>query len=233
MKTETYQFVSNDKVFDTVTSILMRSETEFSVQKTRCGPTKVQWKYTLTDCTLKLFDDDILPQIIVTNAETPGTALRISVGFYRMICTNGLTVGTDVYSTKIIHRKGETFDRKYNEVADQIDAAIEYLNGDFVEDMTKATEACIYCDDSGVEIIGNLNVPTKTKDKAIRLWLCPDEGREEDWGNSVWNLWNIVNEQIRFTVNSQQARIFYNKNLLRDINDLNESIWDKQYVLYY
>jgi len=217
MKTSTYKFISNEEVFNMVLTALTDSKIEFGMQELKCANTKIQWRFTLNK-EISLDGDIVRPMIIVTNAEVAGTALRFNAGFYRAICTNGLVMGTDLYSAKIIHRIGRTFDEKYDGIADQIAAMIQYFSSGFEEDMADLKTSTI--DDSkATEIIGNLNVPIKVKDAAIYSLNFPR--RVEDADKSMFSLWNIVNEEIRLCVPSNHARIVYNKNLLRDINDLN------------
>jgi len=215
-----YQRVENADIMMMVAQALNDSGCTFNVASVKTGNTKVQFRFTL-DEKYVVNGDMISPQIIVTNAEVAGTALRINLGFYRFVCANGMVLGTDLYNEKIIHRKGKTFDVKFNDIEHQIAAVLEYLRTDFVQDVEEQTSKTVSFEE-GISIIGNLNIPSKSKDSALETWAMPS--RKQDSYEDVFCLWNIVNEQSRNTVDSAQARTVYNQTLLRDINDLLDMI---------
>lgn len=212
-----YQLIPNANVRDMICGSLDDLKVGYQVTTINMPNTKTQWRLLL-DETMLVNGDEVSPQIIVTNAERVGTALRIGLGMYRFVCTNGLFFGDDMYSTKIIHRIGDTFERKYGEVSHQIAAAVDYARHDYAESVEEKTNMSLDSDDTVISIIGNLNLPKSVKDKSLRSWYSPL--RIEDKGTSVWELLNVVNESIAYEVPSHNARITYNKNLLRDMTDL-------------
>jgi len=214
-ESSTYRFIGNDTVKEMVEHAL--EGREYGCRVIKGGNTKVTLEYTLNDIKTTINGDVIFPKIYVTNAEMPGTALKFSVGMLRLVCSNGMMAGTSFYSEKIIHRQGQTFEDKYEMVAEKIQEAVAYLEDTFASDMEEMVADSV-TEAQAIEIIGNSNVPTKVKHEAIYRWFNPK--RFADAQEDVWSLYNILNEAITDAVKSPQARLAYNQHLLRDITDL-------------
>ncbi len=217
-ESSTYRFIGNDTVKAMVETAL--NGREYTCRVIRGGNTKVTFEYTLTDTMITINGDTIHPKIFVSNAERPGTALKFGVGILRLVCSNGMVAGTNFFSEKIIHRTGQTFEDKYEMVAEKIQEAVAYLEDTFASDMEEVVADSV-TEAQAIEIIGNSNVPAKVKHEAIYRWFNPK--RFADSQQDVWSLYNILNEAITDSVKSPQAKLAYNQHLLRDITDLKEA----------
>lgn len=141
------------------------------------------------------------PQLFLRNINDGGHALMIGVGVYRFVCANGLVVGDDFFSRRIIHRKGQTLDNFLIHLEKDLTDAFRIAADYYMEKLTELFNTKI-SDHTAVQIIGSLSLPTGVIDSAIYSWAKP---RVEDQGSNLFSLYNIVNEANRRRCNSTQA----------------------------
>jgi hypothetical protein len=73
-------------------------------------------------------DEKLAPEIVIKNASNGYSPLHLMSGLYRMVCSNGLIVGSSHSEVKLFHRKGTTMDAVFDGVkyiVEQTDLAIE------------------------------------------------------------------------------------------------------------
>jgi len=141
------------------------------------------------------------PQLFLRNINDGGHALMIGVGVYRHVCMNGLVVGDDFFSRRIIHRKGQTLDNFLMYLEKDLTDAFRIAADYHMEKLTELFNTNI-SDHTAMQIIGSLSLPIGVIDKAIYSWAKP---REEDKGSNLFSLYNIVNEANRRRSSSTQA----------------------------
>lgn len=141
------------------------------------------------------------PQLFLRNINDGGHALMIGVGIYRHVCMNGLVVGDDFFSRRIIHRKGQTLDNFLTYLEKDLTDAFRIAADYHMDKLTELFNTGI-SDHTAMQIIGSLSLPSAVIDSAIYSWAKP---REEDKGSNLFSLYNIVNESNRRRSNSNQA----------------------------
>ena len=170
--------------------------------------------FKLHDLATNIHGSSIIPTLNFLNSYDGKSALKIGIGLYRMVCSNGLMVGEEYYSEKIIHREGPKVDKFLRELADKIRIAAENMQDILQQldtDTSRPSES-----DKQIEIVGSLPIPKKAKENTIRQ-LAYGHRRELDRENNVWSLWNIVNENMRQVSRSRWADANNNMRLLEDI----------------
>lgn len=160
--------------------------------------------------------DGITPTLRIINSHDGSAAFRIMVGCIRWVCTNGLAAGDMLYSQRIVHVAGPTLTEKLDDLPYQVAAALNYLQHDFANDMTELVNTTL-TERQSIEVIGNLSVPIKVKDKSIYHLFNPR--RQEDFQNNhnVWGLLNNVNESLRQVSKHTVTRFKQNDDLLENI----------------
>lgn len=171
---------------------------------------------------LRFGDSRVTPQIYVFNSYQKESALTILVGFLRAVCSNGMVVGEDTFSTRIIHRTGPTLSRKVNEIQTGIAAAIDFINSGELQRLTDDLYDTEITVDQGISIISSLPVPKRAREDALAIWTEARYRRYEDSENNVWSLWNIVNECMRTRSRSTVANLEKNRGLLDHVMALYE-----------
>lgn len=169
--------------------------------------------------------ETVYPQILLTNSHDGLSAFQFRAGLFRLVCTNGLVVSTkDFGSLRILH-KGYSFDSLKSAImglVEQLPVTVETLN---------RFREVILTEDQKIEFA--------LKALGIRfgergMEVAPEEllkpVREEDAGNDLWVVFNVVQEKMIRGGFSYKANTGRNKtarplkNLTRDIQ-VNEQLY--------
>jgi hypothetical protein len=136
---------------------------------------------------------ECFPRIILTNSHDGFNSFKFMVGLFRLVCSNGLVIATQEFANISIRHINYTFEELRGVVAKAIETVVaqtETMNkmqGIELSDENKrklATEA--------YQIrVGENYQPS---DEQIEDILTPK--REEDKGNSLWNVFNVLQEKI-------------------------------------
>lgn len=161
----------------------------------------------------------VSPMLFLRNINDGGHALMIGVGMFRFVCMNGLVVGDNFYSRRIIHRAGPTLDEFLTNLDKNLDAAFETAASMDLAGMVEEYSARQVTEQQGIEVLASLPLPRNVVDSAIYRWIAPS--RTEDTPRNLWSLYNIANEANRVRSSSTSA---FNRevNLLDDITALLE-----------
>ncbi len=167
----------------------------------------------------------LTPQLWVRNRNDGATACKLFVGLFRLLCANGMILGDDVYHDRIIHVKGPRIDEFINTFEIAAKTAIESI-GSTIDAAYELTAQQV-TETQAISIVGNLNMPVSVKDSAIYT-IVRGNNRPEDKPNTVWGLYNIVNEfNRRKAVRGSQAYLQREESLLTDIQALYTDLTSK------
>ena len=145
--------------------------------------------------------DDSFPRIIMTNSHDGMQAFKFSVGIFRLVCSNGLVVADEQFSDFKIKHKGYSFEELrgvVNEAVADLPNKVEVLNDMKQRILTKEEKSKLALD---AMLIRAGIVPGSEKakkfnydDETIEDILDPK--RDEDKGDSLWAVFNVVQEKI-------------------------------------
>ena len=138
--------------------------------------------------------DTVFPQVLLTNSHDGKNAFTFTAGLFRMICENGLVISTTQFEDVKMRHMGYSFEElqvKIKEMVEKLPLTVESMN------KMQATE------------LGQ-NEMVKFAKKAITTRFKEDElkrikidfrdlltpTRDEDKGNDVWSVFNIIQEKI-------------------------------------
>jgi hypothetical protein len=212
----TYKTIESTPILESVERTLNSLGIEYYYSRQQLAGTKEQFTFRLHGLTTTIHGDECTPQILITNSYAKESALIVGVGTFRLVCTNGLIVGDVTYKSRIVHRTGPTADMKLDELPHKLFEAVCYIRECWASDIEEATSTKL-SEQQMIDITGNLRVPDVVKDRTIAQ-VALNIRRPEDGANTVWALFNLVNENIRKCSRSDNARVTHNKNLLEDIN---------------
>ena len=153
---------------------------------------------------IEVGEGEALPRVYLRNRNDRRTALNIGVGFYRIVCMNGLIAGDQGYQARIIHRKGPKLDKFIHDLDNNLERGfLESLVSfdSFKSDLEKVKLTT----EQGINIIGWLPMSRRAKNQAFRFWLNNNSRRPEDRGYTAWQLYQLVNEMDRRYSNSTNA----------------------------
>lgn len=134
------------------------------------------------------------PRIILTNSHDGFNSFKFMVGMFRLICSNGLVIATEKFADISIRHINYTFEELRGVVAKAIEAVTAH-----VEIMNQMQDT-ILTENQKAELatsalrIRNNNEDMKVDAEDIKDILTPT--RHEDEGDSLWNVFNVLQEKI-------------------------------------
>jgi len=171
--------------------------------------------------------DDSRVQILLINSHDGKSSFRFEAGVFRLVCSNGLIVkSNDMGSFKIRHM-GYTFE----ELQTQLNEFVANLDG-VVEKMNKMITKTVSVEDARKMAKRAIDIrfgeDTKMNDNMLNEILIPT--RDEDEGDSLWKVFNVVQEKIiggGFEYKNSKGKIRKArkiKNFQQDIK-VNQQLW--------
>lgn len=138
--------------------------------------------------------DDAFPRIIVTNSHDGFNSFQFRVGIYRLVCSNGLVVADEEFSAFKIKHKGYTFEELQTVVAQAVadlPNKIQILNKMQARMLTPEEQRQLALDAMALR---STNPDAKYDEASIAEVLAST--RKEDEGDSLWLVFNRVQESI-------------------------------------
>ena len=145
--------------------------------------------------------DDSFPRIIMTNSHDGMQAFKFSVGIFRLVCSNGLVVADEQFNEFKIKHKGYTFDELrgvVNQAIADLPNKVEVLNQMKQRILTQDEKDKLALDAmlirAGIKPGSKEAKKFNYDDETIEDILDPK--RDEDKGNDLWRVFNVVQEKI-------------------------------------
>jgi hypothetical protein len=167
--------------------------------KARKDSTKGFQKHLLTfrnpDVVINGADGDtVFPQILLTNSHDGKNAFTFTAGLFRLVCSNGLVIADEKFEDVKMRHMGYTFE----DLQVQIKEMVERLPLT-VESMNKMKG--IELDVKQMKELAEKSLTTRfTKDQLKVVDINIDElinpVRDEDKGNDLWSVFNVIQEKI-------------------------------------
>ena len=167
--------------------------------------------------------DNVYPQILLTNSHDGLSSFKFQIGLFRLVCSNGLVVMDTSYGDFKLRHMGYTFAELQQKVSEAISAfpglvkkINEFQNIELsdwqVKKFAKGAALVRFGDSVKVDI-----------DELIKV------ERNEDAGNSLWAVFNRVQEKLiggncSYTMGSRVRKARAVKNFSMDLK-INEALW--------
>lgn len=162
-------------------------------------------------------NDSIFPEIILVNSHDRSSSYQLRAGVYRLVCSNGLVAGTDMFLRKVRH-SGQVIEKVIESANDLLE--IIPLSVTKIEQW-KSIELKPEMKNAFAESAVNLkwdtdNIPVKTEQLLIPR-------RRADDKNDLWTTYNVIQE------NMIKGGIRYrtpegDKNKTRAVNSITENV---------
>ena len=180
------------------------------------------------------FVDTVFPQILLTNSHDGKNAFTFTAGLFRMVCENGLVISTNEFEKVAIRHMGYDFDelqKQISEMVEKLPLTVESMNK-MIE--TKMEQQAI------VDFAKDMLAVRFPEEELKRITIDMDEFitpvRDEDKGNDLWSVFNVVQEKIiegdfEYIAGTKVRKARQIKNFKQDM-DLNSKMFDValQYV---
>ena len=138
--------------------------------------------------------DTVFPQILLTNSHDGKNAFTFTAGLFRMICENGLVISTTQFEDVKMRHMGYTFeDLQVNirEMVARLPLTVESMNK--MKQIEMGEKAALEFAKKALETRFDKKQMNRIKVDLNEL-LTPT--RNEDKGNDVWSVFNVVQEKI-------------------------------------
>jgi hypothetical protein len=138
--------------------------------------------------------DDAFPRIILTTSHDGCTSFQFRVGIYRLVCSNGLVVADEEFSAFKIRHVGYTFEELRSVVSQAVvdlPNKVEILNQMQVRMLTPEEQRQLAIDAMALR---STNPDAEYDEATIEEVLSAT--RKEDEGDSLWLVFNRVQEAI-------------------------------------
>ena len=169
--------------------------------------------------------DTVMPRILMTNSHDGKNAFRFQAGLYRLVCSNGLVIADEEFASLKIRHMGydlEELSTVISDIVEKLPLTVECMN------KLKATTLSQRAKEQfALEALG-LRFDTKNKNFELKEILEPT--REEDKGDDVWSVYNVIQEKlvhglINYGVGVKQRKARKIKNFQQDTK-LNQELYE-------
>lgn len=136
-------------------------------------------------------DDNVFPELLLTNSHDGKNAFHLRVGLYRLVCSNGLVVADAEFSNIAIRHSGYTFDELRAQVVNLIETLPNLVNKiNQFRDISLSDEQQIeFATQAALARWNNPDVVVNPAD----LLLAE---RNLDMGTDLWSVFNRVQEKL-------------------------------------
>ena len=138
--------------------------------------------------------DTVFPQVLLTNSHDGKNAFTFTAGLFRMVCENGLVISTTQFEDVKMRHMGYSFEElqvKIKEMVEKLPLTVESMN------KMQATELG---QDEMVSFAKKAIATRFKEDELKRIKIDFQEllnpTRDEDMGNDLWSVFNVVQEKI-------------------------------------
>ena len=172
--------------------------------------------------------DSAYPQVLLTNSHDGKNAFTFTAGLFRMVCENGLVICSKEFENLKIRHYGYDFEELKNvigTIVEKLPLTVESMNSfkkkklrkAQIEEFAKKAAAIRF----GVEQLQNITIDYN---KLI------EPTREEDKGNDLWSVFNVVQEKLvhgmfEYTSGTKLRKARKIKNFKQDL-DLNAKLYE-------
>jgi len=171
--------------------------------------------------------DEVFPQILLTNSHNGKNSFGFQAGIYRAVCENGLVVSKEEYESLRIRHLGYTFEQLQEKVRDMV-VKLPLT----VESMRKMKEVEL-SQEKAIEFANRALLTRFTDDNIESLQIdietILNPAREEDSGNDLWRIFNVVQEKItrggfEYTYKNKRRKAREIKSFIQD-HKINEELF--------
>jgi len=170
---------------------------------------------------------DSLVEALIRNSHDGTTAFSVTSGLHRLVCSNGLTVPTSISDNiKVKHLRVDL--GTVREITDQFAERLP-----IIQRSVNKMENTFLNEEKTVDIVKKATLIRWESGSipSINIEELISPIREEDNGNSVWKLFNVIQEKFvrgGTKYQSKRGRLVTMKNLknFQSINKINTSLWE-------
>jgi hypothetical protein len=169
--------------------------------------------------------DTVFPRILLTNSHDGKNAFTFQAGLFRLVCSNGLVIADEQFSSMKIRHMGYDFEalqKLITEMVEKLPLTVESMNNFKNKQLSEEQKQKF-----ALEALG-LRFDTEDKTFNVSEFLTPT--RKEDEGNDLWSVFNLVQEKlvhgmVDYRAGNKQRKARRIKNFQQDIK-LNSELYE-------
>jgi hypothetical protein len=167
--------------------------------------------------------DNVYPQILLTNSHDGLSSFKFQIGLFRLVCSNGLVVMDTSYGDFKLRHMGYTF----GELQQKVSEAVESFPG-LVKKINEFQNVEL-SDWQVTEFAGKAALVRFGENVKVNIDELLKVDRIEDSGNSLWEVFNRVQEKLingdcSYTMGAKVRKARAIKNFSMDLK-INEALW--------
>lgn len=138
--------------------------------------------------------DTVFPQILLTNSHDGKNSFTFTAGLFRLVCENGLVISTTQFEDVKMRHMGYTFEdlqQNIREMVEKLPLTVESMNK--MKEIEMGEKAALDFAKRALQTRFGKEQMNRIK-VDLKDILTPV--RNEDKGNDVWSVFNVVQEKI-------------------------------------
>lgn len=212
-----YRFIDSTNVLDWIEEALDGRSYDLRLIHGGKKTTHHVIEYTLRDG-LSINNDTVKPKLFFSNSFNGESSLKVNVGLLRLACSNGLVVGENIYSDRIIHLNTDETKHKIATIQESTTKALEFLTHYLAPKLETMLQPLTT--DQETFVVNALGLSKRQTEKIIDRLSKRPYLRVADQQQNAWTLYNICNEVIKENSRSELAVYGKNLNLMDQIIEL-------------
>lgn len=225
---ENYTFIPTSNIIDDMDKLGWKVGQATSVRSRKnAGYQKHLIKFFNPSIEINGDDGLMYPQILLTNSHDGKSSFKFEAGIFRLVCSNGLVIKSHDFGSFNIRHMGYSFDElqtNIKEFVDGLPAIVERMNL-FITKVMSENEMKAFAQQAIDARFGGAQVTGIELDALLAI------ERNEDDGNTLWKVFNRVQEKLvqgSFTYVNADGRLRKArpiKNFQQDMA-LNGQLWE-------
>ena len=138
--------------------------------------------------------DTVFPQILLTNSHDGKNAFTFTAGLFRLVCSNGLVIADKKFNDVKMRHMGYTFEDlqvQIKEMVEQLPLTVESMNKMKGIELNKKQMKSL-----AKKALTTRFTEDQLKVTKIDLDELINPVRDEDCGNDLWSVFNVIQEKI-------------------------------------
>ena len=139
--------------------------------------------------------DTVFPRILMTNSHDGKNSFQFQAGLYRLVCSNGLVIADAEFANMKIRHMGYDLNELstvISEIVEKLPLTVECMNKLKAKQLSEK-EQVEFAKEALATRLSEKEISKYTSDDIVEL-LNPT--REEDNGNDMWSVYNVIQEKI-------------------------------------
>jgi hypothetical protein len=163
---------------------------------------------------------NITPRILLVNSHNRGSAFQLTMGLFRLVCSNGMVIADSTFASHSIRHIGFTDEKIYQALLDMQESIPMVLDktGIWSSIQLSRPEQIAYA-----ESAVSLRFDDPSNYPVIETLITPR--RQEDRNPTLWNTFNTVQEKLTGGMRSRRGSIRKIKGLDSNVR-LNKALWE-------